>query len=228
MIDPTDVTHFNRTKAELEEFLLFCVVVAGKTAATQAKLLHKLLYEFVSVLHEKEKLYVAHLPSDGDTLNSFYSGRFIEDTPFSRIRFLIQRNLLLDFVKASKLGQYRKIERAFRELVEADFDLLSCTIEQLEKIHGIGFKTSRFFIVHTRSDQSHAILDTHILKYMRDELGIPNVPKATPGNYKEYARLEGLFVQHCKSVNRPVAELDLEIWKHYSRSAKPEMTYARG
>ena len=225
MIDPTDVTHFNRTDAELEEFLLFCVVVAGKTAATQAKLLHKLLYEFVSVLNEEEKLYVAYLPGDADELNSFYSGRFTEDTPFNRIRFLIQRNILQDFIKGSKLGQYRKIERAFRELVESDLDLRSCSIDQLEKIHGIGFKTSRFFMVHSRKEQPHAILDTHILKYMREEMNVQNAPKSTPGNYKEYARLESLFVAHCRALGRSVAGLDLEIWKRYSRSATPEMIY---
>ena len=31
MIDPNAVTHFSRTGRELEEFALFCVVVAGKT-----------------------------------------------------------------------------------------------------------------------------------------------------------------------------------------------------
>ena len=224
MINPIDVTHFDRSTAELEEFLLFCVVVAGKTAATQAKLLHKLLYEYVVVLNKEEKLYAAHIPGDIDQLNSFYDGRFTEDTPFSRIRFLIQRGILKDFIKASKLGQYNKIERAFQELVESDLDLRSCSIEQLEAIHGIGFKTSRFFVVHTRKNQSHAILDTHILKYMRDEMGISDVPKSTPGNRKEYAKLESLFVQHCAEAKRNVAELDLEIWTKYSRSAPPLVT----
>jgi hypothetical protein len=36
MIDPNKVTNPARTPAELEEFLLFCLVVAGKNADQQA------------------------------------------------------------------------------------------------------------------------------------------------------------------------------------------------
>jgi thermostable 8-oxoguanine DNA glycosylase len=41
--DPNNTLIFNRTKEELECFLLFCVVVAGKKASIQVKLLHSLL-----------------------------------------------------------------------------------------------------------------------------------------------------------------------------------------
>ena len=44
MIDPSNVTNPARTPAELEEFLLFCVVVAGKNADQQAQ---KLLQRFL-------------------------------------------------------------------------------------------------------------------------------------------------------------------------------------
>ena len=36
MIDPNQVTNTARTPEELEEFLLFCVVVAGKNAAIRS------------------------------------------------------------------------------------------------------------------------------------------------------------------------------------------------
>jgi hypothetical protein len=45
MIDPRDVTKFDRTQAELEEYWLFCIVAAGKTAMTQARLLDAYLQE---------------------------------------------------------------------------------------------------------------------------------------------------------------------------------------
>src|SRR5271170_4511481 len=43
MIDPNNVTNPARTAAELEEFLLFCVVVAGKNADQQAAKLESFL-----------------------------------------------------------------------------------------------------------------------------------------------------------------------------------------
>ena len=36
MVDPSRVTDFARTQAQLEEFLLFCFVVAGKNADQQS------------------------------------------------------------------------------------------------------------------------------------------------------------------------------------------------
>ncbi len=47
MIDPRKVTKFDRTPEELEEFLLFSVVVAGKGAFQQAKKLD----EFIKLFH---------------------------------------------------------------------------------------------------------------------------------------------------------------------------------
>ena len=36
-IDPTQITKFDRTQAELEWFLLFCISTAGKNATVTAK-----------------------------------------------------------------------------------------------------------------------------------------------------------------------------------------------
>ena len=43
MIDPSNVTNPARTPTELEEFLLFCVVVAGKNADQQTRKLERFL-----------------------------------------------------------------------------------------------------------------------------------------------------------------------------------------
>ena len=37
MVNPYDITNYNRTQNELQEFLLFTIVVAGKTAYIQAQ-----------------------------------------------------------------------------------------------------------------------------------------------------------------------------------------------
>ena len=38
MINPLEVTNYNRTQSELQEFLLFCINVAGKVAVEAPKL----------------------------------------------------------------------------------------------------------------------------------------------------------------------------------------------
>ena len=43
MIDPRKVTKFDRTLEELEEFMLFAIVVAGKNAFQQARKLEQFL-----------------------------------------------------------------------------------------------------------------------------------------------------------------------------------------
>jgi len=44
MIDPYNITKYNRTDWELEEFALFCILVTGKRADYIAKQLYKMLY----------------------------------------------------------------------------------------------------------------------------------------------------------------------------------------
>src|SRR5580693_1832865 len=61
MIDPCDVTNSSRSPAELEEFLLFCVVVAGKNADQQAAKLERFLggrrpFAFIRSSHREGKL----------------------------------------------------------------------------------------------------------------------------------------------------------------------------
>lgn len=43
MVDPFNCTIFDRTDAELEEFVIFCLMVAGKNATTTSKLLSQFL-----------------------------------------------------------------------------------------------------------------------------------------------------------------------------------------
>ena len=43
LIDPKDITNYNRTDVELESFWIFCILVAGKNSDTTARLVTKLL-----------------------------------------------------------------------------------------------------------------------------------------------------------------------------------------
>jgi len=178
MIDPNQVTNFNRTIPELQEFVLFCAVVAGKSAHQQARKLEWFL-------------------------------EIGEGSPFEKI---VQIDLM-QRLKESKLGQYNRLYTIFKQIVCVDLE--NCTAEQLEAIPGIGQKTSRFFITHSRPNQNYAILDTHILAWLKS-LGYNDIPKSTPSG-KRYQEIEQLFLFEAKQRNMSAADLDLQIWKERSK-----------
>ena len=111
------------------------------------------------------------------------------------------------------MGCYNNKSKSMLALAHSGIELDSCSVEQLESIKGIGPKTARCFLIHSRRGVRHAGLDTHVLKYMRD-LGF-DVPKSTP-NGKKYADLERAFLGLSDASGLGVAEFDLRIWRDYS------------
>lgn len=194
MIDPSDVTKFHRSQAELEEFLLFCIIVAGKKATTQAKKLDQFL-----ILDPSLK----------------------EMSPFQIISQMHYKGVLLDNLKAVGMGQYTRLERVFTEVLSLDLRLCSCL--DLEAIKGIGPKTARYFLLHSREGQSIAVLDRHILRWMSDKFGI-HTPSNTPASQKSYLALEQRYVDYCKEHGVSTADLDLAIWNwHSNKKLTPGM-----
>lgn len=189
MIDPTKITNYNRTEAELEEFLLFCIMVAGKNAKQTAKKLDEFLH-VSNMLNQ----------SPFDYLNDKLKGIGLD------LNFVI---------KECKLGQYKRLEKAFTGILQFKNRLKEVSVEELESVSGIGSKTSRFFVLHSRPNQQLAVLDTHILKWM-DAQGY-DVPKSTPPKGR-YALIEKQFLTECAKAGKTPAELDLEIWKSYSQN----------
>jgi len=188
-INPKKITDFNRTKADLELFAIFAVCVAGKKAQQTAD---KVNDHFRDTETPTKRL-----------------------TPFETIKSLINIRVFGAYLQMAKVGQYKRIYRALRDLAESGIDLKTCTVEDLEAIHGIGPKTSRFIIMHSRPNQRLATLDTHILRWMRDQ-GI-ETPKATPQSKKLYKELEQKFLTLCDKCGMIPSLLDLKIWKQYSK-----------
>ena len=188
-INPKKITDFNRSQADLELFAVFAVCVAGKKAQQTAD---KVNEHFRDVQTPTKQL-----------------------TPFETIKSLIGANIFGGYLQHARFGQYKRIYRALRDLAESSIDLKTCTVEDLEAIHGIGPKTSRFIIMHSRPNQRLATLDTHILKWMRDQ-GI-ETPKATPQSKKLYKELEDKFLTLCDKCAILPSQLDLKIWKKYSK-----------
>lgn len=179
-IDPKNITKFDRTLPELERFLIFCICVAGRNSQMVAGKLNK--------------WWVMNATSPTLTLLSFTHDEIIEE------------------LQGIKMGQYTRISNALYSVsarVDGPF-LRGCQVEDLTSIAGIGPKTARFFLLHSRPNQNLAVLDTHILRYMREN-GIADTPKSTPSG-KRYLELEKIWLDHCAKCGKTSAQLDLEVW----------------
>jgi thermostable 8-oxoguanine DNA glycosylase len=185
LVDPENITRFDLRDWELELVLLFWVCAAGKNARVAAGNLDRLLCR-------------------GRDL-------FGAEGPF----FIIQNYgaNLPEALRNHGIGCYNNKSRTMLELASSGLDLKSCSVSDLEEVRGIGPKTARCFLMHSRRGVRHAGLDTHCLKYLR-ERGV-DVPKSTPTG-RRYLELESIFLDMADESGMTVAEFDLEIWRKYS------------
>ena len=192
MIDPANITNYNLTDQELEECILFWVCAAGKNGTTAAR-----------------------------SLDKFLSGiTYSNASPFEAIRSAsFCFNNFPKILKAAGIGCYTHKSKTFIELALSNINLRTCTVETLEKIYGIGKKTSRCFILHSRENAQYAGLDTHLLKHLR-AVGIEDVPKQTPSSNKQYKRLENEVLKLARAAGMSPANYDLMIWNKYSIKSK--------
>ena len=194
MIDPHNLPD-TWEQADLEEFLLFSIAVAGHNAASTASALARLL----------ESL---RWPSHFDTPFAAICGFLPWDLVTRRQKFLAYE------MRKAGMGCYERNSTSFIQVSYRNFDLRTCSIDELQLVYGIGPKTSRFFITYTRPEEAdnYAILDRHILKWMRHTLAIP-VPMSTPQSTGRYAELEQLFIQEANERGMLARDLDTQIWK---------------
>ena len=195
MIDLSKISNFNLTDSELEENILFWVSAAGKNGHTAARCLEVFLTMIT---------YNSMNPFDAIRA----SCRFDKENPDSGIT-------TSELMKKAGIGCYNHKCRTFSELAHSNLNLKTCTTEDLEKIYGIGMKTSRCFILHTRKDANCAGLDTHMLKYLR-AAGY-NAPISTPAQKKKYLTLEKNVLYLAEQVGMTPAEFDLWVWNQYAR-----------
>jgi thermostable 8-oxoguanine DNA glycosylase len=181
MIDPFKITNYDRTLYQLQEFWLFTLCAAGKTAYVQAEKLHQFLK-----LGPKKK------------------------TPFQKVRHMIEEGTLEQNLRTVGLGQYKKLTRAFEESLS--LNVRKATVDDLEKIYGVSYKSSRFFILHSRQSNDIAAIDTHIMKYLKS-LGY-NYPKT------HYPKWEQAFIEEAKKAGKTIADYDLYIWSLTAKRKK--------
>jgi hypothetical protein len=188
MIDPTTITNFNRTLAEQEEFLVFAVCVAGKKATQMAPKVHVFCGQ----------------------------DRSSPSRPFEFLRIKDSAGKLRVWLEECKIGNYTVKEKCIRAMIWNPLFPDWANVHDLETLPGIGPKTARFFILHSRPNQRFACLDVHILRELRD-LGYKNIPKQSPSNANTYARIEKIFLAEADKRGKSPANYDLEIWKSKAR-----------
>lgn len=171
---------------EREWFVLFAICVAGKSAKQTQRKINDYLH--------------------------LYNSRL---TPFQIVQQDVTAGVLHVALRTHKMGQYKRIEKAFTEVSKLDV-AKDLTISKLEAIPGIGPKTARFIVLYTCPNADCVPLDTHILKYLAKEFPDKKVPKSTPPKGNKYNELEALF-QECAEIRGvSVRELDTEIWQSYA------------
>jgi thermostable 8-oxoguanine DNA glycosylase len=195
MVNEQDIIKYDRTDNELQELVLFLVAVAGKNANTTAKMLDK----FLSVYIDAEKA-----------------------SPYEAVKYRLssKRETMEQQLKHMGFGCQTRLARAFKELANSTLNLRTCTRDELLAIHGIGLKSANCFISWTRKGTKMAMLDTHLMKFIRFELGHTDAPIATPSSKKQYEKWEKVFLDYCEENNLDPTEEDLRIWRKYSNRGK--------
>jgi len=200
MIYPDKIVRDDYTDKQLEELLIFCIAVAGKNARTTAR-------NVDAMLNQQRKFFRSESPLEVIEQTWMNGGE-------SRLQLVL---------KNAGIGQQTRIARALKAVVDAEwrYSLRTVCIADLEAIPGIGPKTSRFFLSCFRPGLQVAILDTHVLKFLKAN-GVERVPKSTPSG-SNYLRLEQEFLKLVPKPFTP-AEFDLIIWNRYAPPQKGDRT----
>lgn len=201
MVNPNKITNYKLSTSALQEHAIFWLLVAGKTAKVISKRM-KLVFNHLQELWIRDHKHAHQIPV----------------FPFDLIRDLASRRRGSDWLaiilKQYGIGCHGVKAKGMIQLARAAINLRKCPPEALEAICGIGMKTARCFILHSRRNAQCSGLDTHLLHLLRD-LGF-DVPRSTPGSRKKYLDIEHLFLEIVSRTTKTPAELDLLIWRVYS------------
>ena len=203
LANPLTVTYFRRDDFDLELFALFAVCVSNKNADQQSvKLAQFLCLEPTA------------------------------ESPLDAVLLMMKKGTLRENLVACKLGQYdKRLVPAFKTLTEINLrtvawqDLMYTAATKKKAatgVQGIGQKTAKFFVLHSRESQRICALDAMILLYAAEQ-GYPECPLVTPGDATLYSKIEN-FVLDCFDAQAEAEELtqeeryavlDLRTWKYY-------------
>jgi thermostable 8-oxoguanine DNA glycosylase len=187
--DPGCATAFDRDDEALQLFWLFCILVPGKSATQASVALNRLLKTCsgfpLTWLLNKDHFGVDCCRFTGGKTSDMT--RAIEDCG---------------------IGQYRRITTAVRD--SAVLDLSGSPLEVFTLVRGVGPKTARFFLLHSRENSEVAVLDTHIMAWIREWHS--DAPYPVPKN--RYEEWESVVIDKMRDLwpEQSLATSDLSIW----------------
>lgn len=198
MADPTSFDSVGAaadSKENAQWWLLFAVLVANKPAEITTRKLNDLLSGYDARTWSPFDI-IASLAATGSPGSSH----------------------LTTALKQVRTGQYTRVEAAFTDMVVktpeiAGDDPREWSLPLIESIPGIGPKSARWFYLLCHPAAKVAALDTHVLKFLRDQ-GIA-APKTTPPAGKKYKTLEMLFVEYADRLGIQPRDLDFMVWAVY-------------
>ena len=192
---------------ELERFVLINMFVAGKNASVQQVKLD----QFIGCVRRDIGEYIVDTLGVLSAIHNAVPNAELNDKVFG-------------WLKEVKAGQYTRLTSGIIQLAECigagKINLKTCNRTDLVRVKGICYKTASMFLLYTRRNVEAACLDTHILKYLKEETNTPNVPDSTPVIKADYLRLESAFLRIVKASNKSIAEFDFEIWSRYRQKVK--------
>lgn len=141
MINCKEITKYNRSKEQLEQFFVFCWFSKAAKASHVEKKLNYLIEDVRDCLEDM-----------GIEYKGFFNSLFL----------LSEWELLEEKLRDVKLGKYSSFLKAFPQFFLENLKEIS--LDELLNIHGVGQKIARMFLLHSRADQEYICLDTHLLK----------------------------------------------------------------
>jgi hypothetical protein len=205
VIDPNAPTVYGRSRADLEEMVLWCTLLPTHDAHRMAKQLERFLM----------------------------NARFVygdETTPFELVRIMVGNGSLKATMVRYAFGQYERLVRCWTELTRLyphtrrrinpggselphldTIDLLNLT--ELEKIHGIGPKTARMIVLHNVRGARCIPVDIHWMKELKEK-GYPIT--ATSLDARTHASYEAFALLEVDKSGKTAAAYDFLIWKKWN------------
>lgn len=190
-----DIGNAADSEANAQWWLLFAVMVANKPAEITKRKLDELL-----------------------------GGKRAEKMPFHEIEHMDAVGKLRQELERVRAGQYTRIYKTFSHIVRAvslntlPDDPRTWRLEALDHIPGIGPKTARWFYLLCHPEAKVAALDTHVLKFLRDQGN--KVPKGTPPAGRRYNLLECEFVMYAERLDMKPRDLDWFVWTTYRNGGR--------
>ena len=201
MIEPTTITNFHRNEHELEQFMLFCIAVAGHNSTTTARLVN----QFVHDTRGTPLLFLKYAVWNNNRHNDSSAWRANAS------------ETIAEHLEPYSLGPYKQNASALAGVM--GLNLRTCTLLDLLQINGIGHKTARMFLLHSRPNEEHIVLDVHVLRYLRKVCRLKNIPEKTPPKLSQtYLDIENRAKRYvrAKYPGLSFAEFDLGVWKQMS------------